>query len=224
MLGLADILLRNQVTKKGLMRARDSESGMTSIPNSPLSRSASGTIHIDFGRVRAPERIYDADVSWIVRGNGFVSVFFAKQSVDEDGVLESRVELKYAPEAFVRHFWSNSREFHGDLKKHLTGWPDDPNLKVVDGRSLKFKGKSHSEWVNVDLIARSGSHGTIDFFYLPPFGLSQLAKGKSAFNQTLIVPVVRVMLTIHEMDRLLDAADVVAQEAKKYLPAELLGI
>lgn len=193
----------------------------TSVPNSPLNIGADGGISIDFARIKAPDRIYDADVSWIVRGNGFVSMFFAKRSVDDPATLESRVELKYAPEAFVNHLWGNSREFHGALKEHLTTWPTDPNLVAVDGRTLRFVGKSHSEWVNFDIIARAGSHGTIDFYYLPPFGVSQLMRRHSV-SQLAVVPVVRVMLTIHEIDRLLDAAAAVAEEAKKYLPAEML--
>jgi hypothetical protein len=181
-----------------------------------------GSISIDLAKLSSPERVYDADVAWVVRGNGFVSVLFGKQSIDDPSTLESRIELKYAPEAFVAHFWTNSREFQQGLKEHLKSWPEDPLLVAVDGRTLKFtQGKTHSEWVNFDLIARSGSHGTIDFFYVPPFGVSQ-AKRRNDYSQLTVVPVVRVMLTIHEIGRLLDAAEAVVADVKKYLPAGVL--
>jgi hypothetical protein len=154
----------------------------------------------------------------VKRGRGFVSIFFGKQSLDDPDKLESRLELKYPPEAFIQHFWKNSREFDEGLRTAVAKWPSDPLLAPKDGGAMTAV-KSHSEWVNFDVLARSGSHASIDFYHLSPLSISQLAKGVHSENLDL-VPIVRVLTTIHEMARTMQAAEPVVAEVKRYLPQE----
>jgi len=190
------------------------------VSEDPITLGADGSILINLTRLPAPDKIYDADLSWVRRGRGYVSFFFGKENVDDPSKLRTRLEVKYAPEAFVRHFWRNSREFHEKMRTQLQSWPQDPSLEVVDGARMPAE-KDHSEWANFDYMARSGTHGTIDFFLLPAPGVARFIQGQGSSGLTL-VPVVRVMMTVHELSRLLDLVDGMVDEVKKYLPPEVL--
>lgn len=184
----------------------------------PITLGADGSILVNTGKLQPPEKVYDADVAWLKRGRGYVSLFFGKQNPDAPDRLRTRLEVKYAPEAFVRHLWRNSREFHETTREILKTWPEDPLLVPIDGSSMAAD-RDHSEWANFDYMARSGSHGTIDFFLLPAGGIAKFVHGQGSAG-LVMRPVVQVLLTVHELLRFLDAADALVNDVKRYLPPE----
>lgn len=190
------------------------------VSDDPITLGADGSILIHMSRLPAPDKVYDADVAWVRRRGGYISFFFGKQNLEDPKKLRTRLEVKYAPEALVRHFWRNSREFHAKMRTLLESWPSDPLLAPLDGTQLTAE-KDHSEVANFDYMARSGSHGTIDFFLLPAPGVARFVQGQGSSGLTL-VPVVRVYMTVHELSRLLDSVDAMIGEVKRYLPAEVL--
>lgn len=184
----------------------------------PFTLGGDNTVRIDFSKLEAPDRLYDADTTDVVRGRGFISLQFGKLEFDDEQRLASRLEIKMSPETFVRHYWENSVEFFETLGSLLAKWPDDPLLTPLDGRHLKSQ-KTHAEWANFAVLARSGGHGTIDFYYLPPFGLSQVSRGRG-LQSLKVVGVVRIMLTVHQMYHFHQQAGRVIEEVRRYLPSE----
>ena len=185
----------------------------------PITIWTDGSIMINMTKLGSPENVYDADFSWISLRHDSVSLWFGKESVDAEGTLRSRLELRYPQEAFVRHFWKNSREFHQKLNEHVQQF-ESTDAAPVDPTKLKAE-RDASMWVNFDYISRTGTQASLDFFHLPPAGLAKFAGGHGSSGLVLNNKV-RVLTTIHDLHRLFEAAVPVATEVTKRLPKVFL--
>ncbi len=143
------------------------------------------------------------------------SLFFGKVDLDDERQLRSRLQIKYPAEAFCRHFWANSRDFHAALKTHAAKLPEDPDRNRVTPERLTCP-RDHSEWVNFDYIARTGTQASLDFFHLAPAGIARFADGKGS-GGLAVTPVVRILTTVGELCRLLDACELVVNEIEPLL-------
>ena len=145
------------------------------------------------------------------------SFVFGKRRPGGQGSLRTRLEIRYAPENVVHHFWKNSREFHRSLKNYVAKWPKETRDDTPVTTSNEVK--DHSEWANFDYMAHAGTEGMIDFYQLPPSGIARFMQGQGTQGLT-IEPVVRVMLTSSELLRLLDKVNSMIVEMMGFLPQE----
>jgi hypothetical protein len=176
----------------------------------PVSVAADGSLQINLQEVAAPKKTYDADFAWPQVRLGVVSVFFGKCDLNEDRRLRTRLELRYPLESFVAHFWNNSRTFHAGLRRsceNLPGWQERGTIKPETWSA----DADHSEWVNFDYVARTGSQGVLDFFYLSPQAVVRFKRGQGTKDLTL-QPVVRVNTTTLEILNLLDSSEAIANQ------------
>lgn len=175
-------------------------------------------ILIDSSKLATPRNVYDADVSWVEhRPGASVSLFFGKLNRDKPEHLKSRIELRYPPEDFVRHFWGNSRDFHAKLRGVAERLPRDEWRDNVNPEKWPAE-KDHSEWVNFDYIAFAGTQAAMDLFNLAPGGVARYSRGQGTAGLELHA-VVRIQLTIFELVRLLAACGPVVDMIQKYMPA-----
>ncbi len=176
----------------------------------PISVGSDGSIQISTAKLAAPQNVYDADYAWVQRRQGAVSLFFGKSSIDDSGKLRTRLELRYPREAFLNHLWKNSRNFHQKLREFLGQCPTDRSRDSINPAGMKAD-RDHSDWVNVDYIAHSGTQACLDFFNLSPPGVARLLN-KQGSTSLVLAPVVRVQTTAAELCRLLDSCGVIADE------------
>lgn len=180
-------------------------------PSDHLKTDSEGNVLIDITNLGVPQDWYDADVAWIEKRFGTVSLFFAKASVNDHSTLRSRIEVRYPPESFCTNFWRNSRKFQEGLEEVT-----DPAV-IVGAQPEQFNPqklpalKDHSLWVNFELISRAGNEATIDFFHLPAPMVAQYAKTKD-LSKMRFSAVVRVILTTDELLKLLRSAAPIAAE------------
>lgn len=181
----------------------------------PIRVGADGSILIESAGLETPANVYDADFAWVERRFEAISIFFAKADRDTAEKLRSRLEIRYPLEAFYRHFWKNSREFHDSLKKNQGIPPNDPLREGLNPEKWPST-KDHSEWVNFDVISRTGSQACFDFFHLSPSGIARFAKGQGTAGLT-VAPIVRVLTTTNELYRLMNVSQSVVEQAQELL-------
>jgi hypothetical protein len=182
-----------------------------------IGRSAK-SVTIDAAALESPRNVYDADAAWVERSyGGTVSLFFAKLARGRE-TLKTRLEVRYPPEDFVNHFWKNSRGFHEKLRTFVNRWPQT-NTSTPEVQDWTAE-KDHSEWVNFDYMAHSGTEGTIDFFHMPPSGIARYSQTNKP-EVLELNPVVRVLLTSSELLRLLDRCESFVAEIEASMPSEL---
>jgi len=178
-------------------------------------------ITIDSRLLDSPTNVYDADVSWLEYREGSpVSLFFAKEDRDHEKRLKTRLQIKFPAEDFVRHFWANSRAFHETVRKILSGLSAVEWRNVIKPESWPAE-KEHSEWVNFEYMAVSGTQAAIDFYNLHVGGIARYSMGQGTAGLEL-KPVVRVQLTAFELLRLLDAGHAIVDTIKTHIPATML--
>jgi hypothetical protein len=203
-----------QSRTRQLARAAEAGSSLERLSD-PISIGPDGSLAIDVAKLGTPQNLYDADYAWPKRRGGVVSLFFAKAHLDEPTRLRTRLELRYPIETFLHHLWKNSREFHARLKQFLSRRPQDKERDKLDPATMKAD-RDHSDWVNLDYLAHSGTEACLDFFQLSPGGLAMFAQGKGT-SRLVMTPKVRVQTATEELCRLLDACAPIAQEIKEEL-------
>ena len=150
-----------------------------------------------------------------------MSFFFGKQELDEPGTLRSRLEIKYPPEAFIRQFWYNSRNFHAKLRGlDLPVLLNDRQARISAAPQGMKATADHAERANFEYMCRVGSEGVIDFYYMIPVGIARLAGGFGR-ERLHLAPVVRIQLTVGEMLYLLDTAEPMVEQLKTAIPEDM---
>lgn len=167
-----------------------------------VSMRVPGTIEIATARLPTPENTYDADFCWAVERLEAVSLFFAKEKLGHSDALRSRLELRFPRESFLQAFMGSSVEFRRKLREALGQKYEAKSMPAAVARQALPADKEHSEWVNFDLIAYSGSQASLDFFHLPPAAMAQFAQTQS-IDFIKLNPIVRVLTTSSELGRLL---------------------
>ncbi len=174
-----------------------------------------GNLEFVTARLPIPESEYDADFAWVRRRFQTVSLFFAKASPSEQDHLLTRLEVKYAPEAFYGNLWHNSRDFHRRLREiegTLIKIEEEATPRDLEKMSAT---KDHSLWANLEVMSQSGSQACIDFFQLSPRAVATHAvthDQQDLFRPDTVQPKVRVMLTSSALLRLLDMGQGIADE------------
>ena len=176
------------------------------------------SVVVDLAKLKAPDKVYDADYAWVRHKPGRVSLFFGKANLDDANRLRTRVELRYSPEAFLRNFWKNSADFRAVVIESATRWPADNERLELDPARMHSE-KDYSEWANFEYMARIGSEATVDFYYLPTSGLAKYVTGHGA-SGLKVVAAMRVQLTAQELARLFISCEPVIGEIEKDLPHE----
>ena len=115
----------------------------------------------------------------------------------------------------------NSSKFREKLREATSKMQPDLSRPEADYRSLPTD-RAHSEWVNFDHMARSGTQASLDFYHLSPVGLARYVQ-KQGSDGLQMIPRVRVLTTMRELLRLLDSAQHLAREIEPTLPEELRG-
>jgi hypothetical protein len=184
--------------------------------NDPIMIGADHSIRIDLMKLQAPSNIYDADFAWIIHSPGSVSFFFAKRSLSEEKKLRTRLEMRFPPEILATQLWERTQEFHGRVKEYTDKWPKDENRNKLQPEGWSAE-KDHSEWANIETMAHSGTEASIDFYQLPPFGVAQFIQGRGS-SQLMVLPVVRVLMSVFELDHLLESVALVVSQVQEYLP------
>ena len=124
----------------------------------PITVGPDKSIRVDLSKLEAPHNVYDADFAWLEYGSDSVSLLFGKQDRNDSSQLRTRLEVRYSLEAFVRHFWQNSRTFHESLAKFVSDW----RFVAKSGDPSKMPAaKDHSEWANFEYIAHAGTEASI---------------------------------------------------------------
>lgn len=183
------------------------------------SVNPAGQIQIDTIKLPTPQNSYDADFCWAVLRLEAVSLFFAKQRISTENALRSRLELRFPVESFVKNFIEQSTEFRLKLRKERESAYVPQDSSVVAKWMEAETEKEHSEWVNLDLIAYSGTQALLDFFHLPPIAMAQFAKTKS-LSPVQVAPVVRVLTTSTELCKLL----AMCEKIKDSIPPSVTGV
>jgi hypothetical protein len=185
----------------------------------PITIGPNKTINVDVSKLTAPSNVYDADFAWIEhRPGAAVSLFFGKASRDDAGHLRTRLELRYAAEHFVHHFWRNSREFHERVRAFVDQWPTDEKRAGMDPATWP-SAKDHSEWAGFEAMAHSGTAASLDFYLLPALGIARFQRNQGSAGLQ-VIPIVRVQMTVFELLKLLDSARPVAEAIAQYLPVK----
>jgi hypothetical protein len=191
-------------------------------PGMVLRQPAKGltTISFNFSELPPPHREYDADFAWVKPRFGALSLFFGKAHLDEPQTLRSRIELKMAPDRFVRAFGTSVRdEFADELSKAVERRPNDSSLSDIKAGDMRLVGdKDHSEWVTAAYIARTGGQGSLDFYSISPRDAAMAKEG--LLSRIPINPVVRVNLSVGELSRLLTTCRSLVSEVNASLPQE----
>jgi hypothetical protein len=200
--------------------ARTESSVPTALHDPAVRVDADGTIRIQMSKLRPPQNLYDADYAWATRRQGaVVSLFFAKGFPSKkgggDGTLRSRLELRYPYEPFMNHFWPNSRRFHEGLRAYLADHPLEH--EGLDNAPELSADRDHSEWVNFDYLAHSGSQASLDFFHIAPSAIARFVQGQGS-RDLEFTPVVRVHTTTFQLCRLLDSCEPIARELEAGMP------
>lgn len=174
-------------------------------------------IIIDTTQLASPRNRYDADFAWVEHEAGSsVSLYFGKRDRNMPEALKSRLQIRYPPEDFVRHFWYNSRKFQENVKRVLTTWPRQETRGRLEPEKW-ISEKDHSEWVNFDYMAFAGTQAAVDFFHLAIGGVARYTRGQGTAGLELEA-VVRVQMTLGELGRLLEACSPVVDIIEGYLP------
>ena len=173
------------------------------------------SIAIDLARLESPVATYDADVAEIQHLPGRVSVAFAKYEFGGVDKVRSRLEIRIAPEDFPRCM-SQDAGFRERMKKYIATWPEHARGRMPPAGVAPSQ-KSHSDWASFTYMAHSGSYAAIDFYQISAAGIARMMQGQG-FHDFKLTPVVRVHLSVFELDGLLDQALSVIQEIRKYVP------
>ena len=184
---------------------------------------ADRSISVNLSKLDSPQHEYDADVAWVEHKPGDVRILFGKKNRDNKGSLKTRVEIRYPVEAFVRHFWGNSRDFHGRLRRFVEKWQIGA-VEDAQKPSEMTAERDHSEWANFDYMSHSGTEASVDFFHLPPSGLARFVRNQEDTSGLEIAAVLRVHLTVHDLLRLLDNCQAVAADIEAYVPTEAIEV
>jgi len=209
--------LRQQQRALARMDKRPAAGSLAQIVDDPVGIGPDRTITIDMAKLPPPSNAYDADFAWIEHKPGDVRLFFAKRNRDDPKRLRTRLELRYPPESLLGHFWRNSREFHERMKAFTQQWPQ------AGGERDKFQpeqmpaDKEHSEWSNFEMMAHAGTEALIDFYTLPVSGIAMFVKGQGSSGLKM-TPIVRVQLSVFELNRLLDSMEPIVDEIRRNLP------
>jgi hypothetical protein len=208
---------------QSLARIPASDSGQTAPVHIGALRvgGARREIVIDMTKLASPPNAYDADVAWVEHSPGQPVVFYFGKLDRQGRGLKSRLALRYPPENFVTHFWKNSRAFHDGLREYVARWPSDAKRLALHPEEMDAQ-RDHSEWVNFDYMAHSGTEAGIDFFHIPPAGVARYAKNQGTAGLELL-PRIRVQLTVQELLNLLEACAPIAEEVKEYMPTGETG-
>ncbi|SRR6266545_4445226 len=177
-------------------------------------------IHINPSKLSPPVNFYDADLAWAEERHGAVSLFFAKEHLSGKK-LRTRVEIRYAYEPFILHFWHNSRDFHKGLRE---AYPSRflPQEGMPRGSLTAMESdREHSDWANFEYICYHGTQASLDFFRLPPAGIARfLTSGGS--SGLVVEPILRIHTTAGELCHLLDLCEPIAERVRGILPPEAL--
>lgn len=175
------------------------------------------SIRVNMALLPAPTNIYDADVWSIERQAGYVALYFGQLHGAATDRLRTRLKLKYGAEAFIVHFWKNSRKFHDDMRRQVESWPLDPLHVKTQSVASMHSDKEHSQWVNFDYLSRSSSQGSLDFYHLPPSALAKFVQGQGS-RELELNPVVRVLVTVYQLCEILDRCGELIEDVRKYMP------
>lgn len=191
------------------MAKRDETKALTRVADA-LTIQADGSLRVDVAGLDLPHNLYDADVASVELRNGAVSLFFGKCDMGDESQLRTRLELRFPIEAFVSHFWGNSRLFHAAVQEFgrnnkAPGIRPDPRVT--------HQSQQHSEWVNFNYIARTGTQAALDFYHISPPAIAQWKQNITSRHLRL-EPKVRVLTTIWEVVRLLDACEPIVSEVE----------
>jgi hypothetical protein len=163
-------------------------------------------VRVDISQFPPPTRTYDADVAWVTVRYGAVSLFFAKTEPYAQR-LRTRLEIRYPIESLRAQFVENtSGEFFEKLctflTRHALAWPAIDRLNAFNPSEWPAE-RDHSEWVNYEYLAHSGSIAVLDFYRLDPTGVPIQASGKGSSRLTL-EPVIRILTTADVMRRVIE--------------------
>jgi hypothetical protein len=178
---------------------------------------AEHSVTIDISRLEAPDKLYDADIAWIEHVPGAVSLMFAKLNRDDRSHLKSRLEVRYAPEALLLTFWSNSRAFFATTKAYVARWPAETRRPIDPPAELPAL-QSHSEWSSFTYMSHAGSEAAIDFYHVAPGALAQIIRGQQVTGLR-VLPVVRVQLSTFELMRFVERVQPLISVIRDYIPA-----
>lgn len=180
-------------------------------PRGYVSVREDGLVQIETAKIPTPQNSYDSDFCWAIPRLDAVSFFFAKERLGTPSGLRSRLELRFPIESFVQNFIGGSEEFRQKLRAKMPRSYEAPASSLVEGWCTTAAEKEHSEWVNLDLLAYSGSQASLDFFHLPPAATAQFGKTKNP-SLMQVSPVVRVLTTATELCRLLAMCETISAE------------
>ena len=183
-----------------------------------LSIKTDGNLSVNTRQLPIPDNTYDADVLWVQRRMGAVSIFAGKIEDVPEFHLRSRVEIRFSEDAFVQNFWANSRDFHERLRDRAAHRPD----RQEERRRLMPEGmkaeKTHSVWANVDVLTRSGNQASLSFFTLPPEGLAFYHQYRDTSHLN-IEPVLRVFTTTDELLFMMNESEPIVEILKPQMMA-----
>lgn len=174
-------------------------------------------ISIDASKLEAPTLGFDADWGSIEYSTGRVSLVFGKHSRERAETLQSRFEIRYAPERLITTFWKNSEAFFELVDGYVKSWPEEAR-PVSEPPAHWPAERAHSEWASFTFMSFSGTEAALDFYHIAPAGIAMYTRTGNASGLRLN-PVARVQMTTFELLALAERVRPVVLRILETLPA-----
>jgi hypothetical protein len=177
-------------------------------------------VSVELSKLEPPDRAYDADVAWIESAPGRITILFGKIDRDDPLRLRSRLEVRYPAEDFVLTFWRPSAEFAARVAKFASSWPK----AVANDQALAKQPalQTHSEWASFAYMSHTGTDAAIDFYHLSPTAMARWTQLRETTHMRL-KPILRVQLSVFDLDALLRQAEEVDRAVREVLPSGFQG-
>lgn len=175
---------------------------------------------IDIGKLPLPDESYVANVGWAERSGTTVSIFVGNRDRNDPKKLKTRVELRFAQEAFL-NFWSNSKEFFDRMKLLIERVPSVISAVPGDDPSQLNAEKDHVASSSIGIMTHSGTQAEIDFFDLPATDIFLSMRHQDP-RRLEIHPILRVYTTTGVLWSILSNAEEIAQQIEPQVKQLLL--
>ncbi len=182
-------------------------------PDSDYSRVL---VHIDYTDAPLPQHYYVADFFSVTSLGSTVLLTFGKfDNIKKREKLRSKVEIYFPSVAFVRQFWTTSRDLHKTLRRWVAAHPFElaESSNTADETAEKIQTLQSN---NVMMVLSSGET-VLDFYYMSPRELFLKTKKN---KEVELEPLVRILVEPQMLLGFLDECEPIAEFLKPVVGEE----
>jgi hypothetical protein len=174
------------------------------------------SIRLEVGKLPQPADNYTANLAWMERDETLISFMFGNRDRDEPERLKTRVELRFAAEAFV-NTWQNSKEFFYRIKTAVQAQPFLEHAAPSQHPRTMKTDREHLAPASIVVMTHAGSQAELTFFDLPSTRIFLFQKSRD-FNDLDVTPVLRVFTSTGLLVHLLSEAETIDKEMREFVP------